>query len=51
MGSECEEIQMQMNLYRQGKLDEAEKAHVESHLLFCPECIFLLTLVPSMSEG
>ncbi|HET9869613.1 MAG TPA: zf-HC2 domain-containing protein [bacterium] len=50
MGSECEEVKRQLNLYRLGRLTEAEKAQVESHLLVCPECGFLLTLVPSLTQ-
>jgi hypothetical protein len=50
MGSECEAIKQQLNLYRLGKLTEAEKAEVESHMLVCPECIFLLTLVPAYNQ-
>ncbi|HVM32640.1 MAG TPA: zf-HC2 domain-containing protein [bacterium] len=50
MGSECEVVKEQLNQYRLGKLSEAEKAEVESHLLVCPECIFLLTLVPSLNQ-
>jgi hypothetical protein len=49
MGSECEEVKQQLNLYRLGKLTEAEKAEVESHMLICPECIFLLALVPAFN--
>ena len=50
MGSECEAVREMMNLYREGRLTEVEKAEVESHLLYCPECIFLLTLVPSFNQ-
>ena len=50
MGSECEEVKEQLHLYRLGKLAEAEKAEVESHMLVCPECIFLLALVPAFNQ-
>lgn len=49
MDEKCIRIQRLLDLYRAGKLREEEKAEVEYHLLYCPECIFLLTLVPSFS--
>ncbi len=48
MDQNCEKIKRMLDLYREGKLSEAEKADVEYHLLYCPECVFLLTLVPSL---
>ncbi len=48
MDQNCEKIKKMLDLYREGKLTESEKADVEYHLLYCPECIFLLTLVPSL---
>ena len=47
MDENCGRINRLMGLYRAGKLTEEEKADVEYHLLCCPECIFLLTLVPA----
>jgi hypothetical protein len=49
MDENCERIKKLLNEYRLGILDEVKKAEVEYHLLVCPECIFLLTLVPSLS--
>ncbi len=49
MDENCERIKRLLNEYRLGTLGEKEKAEVEYHLLTCPECIFLLTLVPSLS--
>ena len=49
MDDNCLRIKAQLDLYRAGKLTEEEKADVEYHLLYCPDCIFLLTLVPSLS--
>ncbi len=48
MDENCNRIKNLLNLYREGKLNDAQKADVEYHLLYCPECIFLLTLVPSL---
>jgi hypothetical protein len=47
MDENCMKIKKMLELYRAGKLTDEEKADVEYHLLYCPECIFLLTLVPS----
>ena len=49
MDENCQRIKNLLDLYRAGKLTEEQKADVEYHLLYCAECIFLLTLVPSMS--
>jgi hypothetical protein len=49
MDENCQRIKRMLDLYRIGKLTEEEKADVEYHLLYCPECIFLLTLVPSLN--
>jgi hypothetical protein len=49
MDENCERILKLLDLYRAGKLSDEQKADVEDHLLYCPECIFLLTLVPSFS--
>ena len=49
MNENCERIRNLLDEYRLGTLDEKEKAEVEFHLLVCPECIFLLTMVPSLS--
>ncbi len=49
MNENCERIKNLLNEYRLETLGEKEKAEVEFHLLVCPECIFLLTLVPSLS--
>ena len=49
MDENCTKIEKLIDLYRAGKLTESEKADVEYHLLYCPECVFLLTLVPSLS--
>jgi hypothetical protein len=49
MDEKCIKIQKMLDLYRDDKLTDEEKAEVEYHLLYCPECIFLLTLVPSFS--
>ncbi len=49
MDENCTRIKRMLELYREGKLNEEQKADVEYHLLYCPECIFLLTLVPSLS--
>ena len=48
MDENCKKIEKLLDLYREGKLEDSEKADVEYHLLYCPECIFLLTLVPSL---
>ena len=50
MDENCHRIGRLMDLYRAGKLNDREKADVEYHLLYCPECMFLLTLVPSLSN-
>jgi len=50
MDENCNKIKKQLDLYREGKLTDAEKADVEYHLLYCTECIFLLTLVPSIGS-
>ena len=47
MDENCERIKKLLELYREDKLNDDEKADVEYHLLVCPECIFLLTLVPA----
>lgn len=49
MDENCEKIKKMLDLYREGKLTDSEKADVEYHLLYCPECIFLLTIVPSLN--
>ena len=49
MDENCQRIKRMLDLYRIGRLTEEEKADVEYHLLYCPECIFLLTLVPSFN--
>ena len=49
MDENCQRIKKLLDLYRVGRLTETEKADVEYHLLVCPECMFLLTLVPSLS--
>jgi len=49
MDENCTRIKRLLELYREGRLGEEQKAEVEYHLLYCPECIFLLTLVPSLS--
>lgn len=49
MDENCQRIKRMLELYREGKLTDEQKADVEYHLLYCPECIFLLTLVPSLS--
>jgi hypothetical protein len=49
MDENCKRIKGLLELYRVGKLTEEEKADLEYHLLTCPECIFLLTLVPSLT--
>gem|GEM_PF-1304896 len=49
MDENCLRIKKLLDLYREGKLTDVQKADVEYHLLVCPECIFLLTLVPSLS--
>ena len=49
MDENCRRINRLLDLYRAGKLTEVQKADVEYHLLYCPECMFLLTLVPSLS--
>lgn len=49
MDENCARIKRMLDLYRLGKLSEEQKADVEYHLLYCPECIFLLTLVPSLN--
>jgi Putative zinc-finger len=48
MDENCGRIRKMLGLYRAGKLPEDQKVDVEYHLLTCPECIFLLTLVPSL---
>lgn len=49
MDENCQRIKTLLDLYRAEKLTDDQKADVEYHLLTCPECIFLLTLVPSLS--
>ena len=49
MDENCKRIKNMLDQYRVGRLTDAQKADVEYHLLYCPECIFLLTLVPSLS--
>lgn len=49
MDENCHRIILLLDLYRAGKVTESQKADVEYHLLYCPECIFLLTLVPSLN--
>ncbi len=49
MDENCQRIKRLLDLYRDGGLTDEEKADVEYHLLVCPECIFLLTLVPSLN--
>lgn len=49
MDENCQRIKKLLDLYREGKLTDVQKADVEYHLLVCPECIFLLTLVPSLN--
>lgn len=49
MDENCTRIKRMLDLYRLGKLSDEQKADVEYHLLYCPECIFLLTLVPSLN--
>lgn len=44
----CDQIREFLSDYREGKLEDAEKAQVEMHLLYCPECNFLLTMVPAL---
>ncbi len=48
MNENCERIKNLLDQYRMGNLGDSEKAEVEFHLLTCPECIFLLTMVPSL---
>ena len=48
MDENCKRIKRLLELYREGRLNDEQKADVEYHLLYCPECIFLLTLVPSL---
>lgn len=50
MDENCNRIKKLLDLYRADQLTDAEKADVEYHLLYCPECIFLLTLVPSIGH-
>jgi hypothetical protein len=50
MDENCRRINNLLDLYRAGRLTEEEKADVEYHLLYCPECMFLLTLVPSLNS-
>jgi hypothetical protein len=49
MDENCKRIKDLLDLYREGRLNDQQKADVEYHLLYCPECIFLLTLVPSLN--
>lgn len=49
MDENCQKVKKLLDLYRADKLTNAQKADVEYHLLYCPECLFLLTLVPSLS--
>lgn len=49
MDENCQRIKRLLDLYREGRLTDVQKADVEYHLLVCPECIFLLTLVPSLN--
>ncbi len=49
MDENCQRIKKLLDLYRDGRLTDEQKADVEYHLLYCPECMFLLTLVPSLN--
>ncbi len=49
MNHECIEIKQLMALYQAGKLNEEQKAHLNQHLLFCPECVYLMVLAPSFN--
>jgi hypothetical protein len=45
MNRECTEIKELLVLYYAGKLSEEQKAHLNQHLLFCPECMYHMVLM------
>jgi len=51
MDENCERIKKLFSLYCDGKVTDAERAEVEYHLLYCPDCIFLLTLSPAFQAN
>ncbi len=44
MNRECMEIKELMALYQIGKLTDEQKMHLNQHLLFCPDCMYLMVL-------
>jgi len=44
MNRECEEIKELFALYYSGKLTDEQKAKLNQHLLFCPECVYQMVL-------
>jgi hypothetical protein len=44
MNRECEEIKELFALYYSGKLTDEQKATLNQHLLFCPECVYQMVL-------
>jgi len=44
MNRECMEIKELMTLYQMGKLTDEQKIHLNQHLLFCPDCMYLMVL-------
>jgi predicted anti-sigma-YlaC factor YlaD len=47
----CGMIRYMLEAYRNGDLTEEQQAAVLHHLMHCPECMFLLTLVPVLAEN
>jgi hypothetical protein len=47
MDEKCEKIKKLFHLYKEGNVTVDQRLEVEYHLLYCPECIFLLTMSPA----
>src|SRR5271156_7151627 len=45
MNRECVEIKELFALYYAGKLSDDQKARLNQHLLFCPECVYQMVLM------
>jgi len=45
MNRECEEVKELFVLYYAGKLTDEQKAKLNLHLLFCPECVYQMVLL------
>jgi hypothetical protein len=45
MNRECEEVKELFALYYAGKLTDEQKAKLNLHLLFCPECVYQMVML------